>query len=209
MQFIESLQSNPVYRLANPLFGFVGVIGVILSICFYFRQKQKRELKTLIEEIELYDSSSNHFYGFALHYSKFRPEYEIKKLYAAAVTIKNSGNQCIHSKDINSAVPMRIVCANDDDSDEQRYYGIIDVRIHNKKSLERNQIKVRKIDDKTIDVSFEFLEPKEEILLYIRYIGTDSYLVSEGDIIDGRIKNSRKNYYMRPSKHRLLDRRYY
>ena len=78
----------------------IGLVGIVLSIAFYFRSKQKRELTWSVEHHQLIENSKVDIPGLKITFN----DEEIPLLKSTLLTIENTGNRDITHSDILQAI---------------------------------------------------------------------------------------------------------
>ncbi len=194
------LQSNPWVIIVSFISAVIGIVAAIYAVVIHNKDKTRIQLsiRTAIRLVySRWDSCLN---GFKLK----KGTDEIDELYDAFVWIKNTGNKRIDKQDMNQSIPLCIVCKSKHGFTKD--IKIIDYKIENIDIEEKNSVSVKINEGNTeLPISFEFLEPGEEIIIYIRFAGLSATIETKGNIKSGTIQQvyKLKSNHRRYIKHRI------
>ena len=153
----------------------VGIIGVILTI----KSSKKKKLSFLIENSTIFDEKNL--------VEKLQVSYDHKPLSGfsnAKILIINNGQEAIGGNDISSREPVRVKVSES--------HEILNVSIE---YLGDNRVSINKMNHQEFAIEFDFLNPKEVIVVSFLHDGTP---FSEIEFL-GRIKgvNNFENLYQK------------
>ncbi|RNI30933.1 hypothetical protein EFA69_06480 [Rufibacter immobilis] len=165
-EIANSIALNPWFVLIG---GIVGVLGLFLSIYFYFKSKSVKSLSYNTKNFQLVDSKLNKVEGLDVSYKGSK----VLNLTVTRFIIWNSGNVTIRRDDIASKDPLRIAIVNEG--------GFLDYQVVRE---------VNKVNDFTVTpiangrellIDFEYLDHNDGIIIqtyhtstipFVRLLGT-------------------------------------
>lgn len=160
----------------------LGLFGIIISIYSYRKSKKTKRLAVNSESNILISETLSQYESLKVSYN----DENIKSLTSTIVRIKNIGSDIIEPSDIVPSSPIIIKTTQKFLFNDISQYKIVS-------SNSKNIIKLIKINDSSLQVSFDFLNPKNEIYITILHTGDISV---DGDLKTGSIKNyTAKKYY--------------
>lgn len=142
----------------------------ILSYVFYRKGIKKKKLLITSNSTILISEDLSNYNGLKISYNNE----EVKTLTSTSITIRNIGNDVIEDTDITPSDPIIITTTNKFLSTDSDEYQVIS-------SNKKVSTSLQKINDSKLQLSFDFLNPKNELSVT---------LLHNGDIfIDGDLKN--------------------
>ncbi len=163
----------------------IGIVGILLgflgSLFFYLKGKKNKRLVYNTETTVLISESLSNYENLKILYNNE----DIKTLNSTNIKIKNIGNDIIETSDFVPAEPIIIKTSD--------HFLLQDVSKYNiNSSNSKNRVNLTYIDESHIQVSFDFLSPKDEIQITVLHTGQISMT---GDLKQGSVKNySSKKY---------------
>ncbi len=164
------------------IIGIVGILfGFLGSLFFYLKGKKNKKLVYNTETTVLISESLSNYENLKILYNNE----DIKTLNSTNIKIKNIGNDIIETSDFVPAEPIIIKTSD--------HFLLQDVSKYNiNSSNAKNRVHLTHIDESHIQVSFDFLNPKDEIQITVLHTGQISMT---GDLKQGSVKNySSKKY---------------
>ncbi len=143
--------------VVNPYFGLAGfVIGIISLLYAYYAAKRSEKINQLgcsVVSTPIISKSESMFPKLSLAYDG----HPLENLTVSKVLIENTGNQVIKPSDIAVLDPIRFSVI--DDPFEILDYGIT------LQSDPKNNFVVKRIDSKTLELSFDYIEPGNNVVI--------------------------------------------
>lgn len=166
----DNILSNPVFMIAGPIFGF---IGIILAIIFHLRNKREKIPNYYINSYNVIsDKLKNKVKDIEIFFKKGK----IQSLTVSKIVIWNAGNETIWKKDIPKTNKFIITT--------DKEYEIYDFEIISLDD-EDVQLNLEKINNK-IEINFEYLEPQKGFIIKVTHSGHSSKcLTLSGKVIGG------------------------
>jgi len=163
----------------------IGIIGILFgflgSLFFYLKGKKKKRLVYNTETAILISESLSNYENLRIQYNNE----DIKTLNSTNIKIKNINNDIIETDDFIPAVPIVIATSDHFLLQDTSKYNI-------NSSNSKNRVFLKHIDESHIEVSFDFLNPKDEIQITVLHTGQ---ITITGDLKQGSVKNySSKKY---------------
>ena len=182
---ISPLATNPWITVGSI---FLAIIGIILSVIFYFKSKRTKKLKTKLRSINLLKDSIKKIDGLNIEFlGNPIPNLTITKL-----ALWSNGNESIQKHDVPTSNPLSIIAINN--------ATILEAKI----IYEKNKHNLMKInassDSKKVNIDFEFLDSEDGCVIQILHTGSSSSDI----ILDGTIIGTGKVYRPPSKKHSLL-----
>jgi hypothetical protein len=134
----------------------IGILGIFLSIYFYLKTVRKKKLSFLFENNTIFNQDNV--------VEKLNVTYDNKKLNAfsnAKVLLVNNGQEAIGENDISTKEPIRIKVSNN--------HEILEAKIQYSGN---NKVELNRLNAQEFNVKFEFLNPKEGIIINFLHDGT-------------------------------------
>lgn len=164
----------------------LSISGIILTIFFgilsyvFYRKgiKKKKMLITSNSTILVSEDLSN-YNGLQISYNNE----EIKTLISTSIIIRNIGNDVIESTDITPSDPIIITTTNKFMSINGEEYKVIS-------SNKKISTSLKKIDDSKLQLSFDFLNPKNELSITLLHSGS---ILVNGDLKNGNVDKVSNN----------------
>jgi len=154
LDFLNSLidiLQNFIILLNQGWIGFeFGILGLILSVYFYFRSKQVTSLTCQINTIELIDVNSSIKDEITISFH----DRDVSKLYKSEVTVWNSGNTTIKKSDVLDSDPLVFVFS---EKDEVLRNGFVKTSTPQNNTL----LNFEKGEQYQVYFEFEYLEPND------------------------------------------------
>lgn len=175
MEWLTNLMSSPI---AWTILSAIAIFGFIFAIISHFSNKEKKEFSYVIKSNALIRKKKSKFDKLMIKYDG----QQIEDFYISKITIWNSGNKTINESDMVNSKEITISVEEGD--------LILDSEVI-VTSEETNNFTIRKIDDRTIKVLFDYTDRKDGAVVQIIHTGT-----SEIVHIDCKIKGGKpiKNY---------------
>lgn len=136
-------------------------IGIILLLIFYFKSKRIRKPKFFVWSFNLIKDASKKLKKLEVIYSKKK----IENLTVTKIAFWNDGKETIRKDDIPQAAPLKIVINNK--------YKILEAEVI-KRTNEENLVKVIKKNNKSIIVTFDYLDKGEGATIQVIHTGQSS-----------------------------------
>lgn len=163
---------------STPFWGIVGLIGgAIISTTISIILKNR---KTLTYDLRAWCPVLNNTYGLSDYTISLNGE-PIKSLHRTQIKFKNVGNETIYCSDFADTMPLTIKAS-------QRLFPTTPDRKHQMASFtfgRRHISHLLIIDERTIQVEFEFLKPRESFTVEVLFDGKISI---SGELKSGEIK---------------------
>lgn len=163
----------------NTIMGIVGAIfglsGIIFSIYFYIKGKKKKKLAFYSESTILISEKLNEYENLKISYN----DENISSLTSTIVRIKNIGTDIVEPSDLIPSSPLIITTTEKflfNDTSQYKFF----------KTNKKNGVSLNKIDDNSIQVIFEFLNPKDEISITVLHTGD---ITMNGELKTNPVKN--------------------
>lgn len=158
----------------------------ILSYVFYRKGIKKKKLSITSNSTILVSKDLSNYNGLQISYNNE----EIKTLTNTSITIRNIGNDVIEDNDITPSDPIIISTTNKFLSTNGEEYKVTS-------SNKKVSTSVQKIDDSKLQLSFDFLNPNNELSITLLHNGKISV---NGDLKNGYVdkvsNNDLKNEYV-------------
>lgn len=149
----------------------VGLVGIIISVFLYFRSKNKKVLEYHTNSFQLISKKINNISDISIKIDN----QSVDDLVLTTIKFINAGNQVIASSDFAVLEPLGIIFKNNFFGSQQRFQCSAD----NPNSLPSIKI----IDDKTLYIEFDFLNPKQSFSVTILHKGSFEII---GDLKGGK-----------------------
>jgi hypothetical protein len=161
-------------RNLDPLFTLIGlilgVVGLVLSVIFFYRSRHKRNATFSMEHFPLIsDNLQQNYDKLEIYYDK----QIIKDLSATYVSFWNSGNVTIDRNDIAEARPLCLKMIN-----QHKFFDVEVIKYSDK----ANGFHLVKKGESSYYLNFDFLESKEGFTLKILHSGGKDAIQLEGKI---------------------------
>lgn len=180
---------NNIMGIIGAVFGF---LGIIISVYFYIKGKKEKKLAFYSESTVLISERLNKYENLKISYN----EENITSLTSTIIKIKNIGTDIIEPSDLIPSSPLIITTTEKFLFNDTSQYKII-------KTNKKNSISLNRIDDSSIQVIFEFLNPKDEVTITVLHTGD---ITMEGELKTNPIKNyTAKKYENSEIKHSYDD----
>ncbi|MDR2207263.1 MAG: hypothetical protein LBE36_14025 [Flavobacteriaceae bacterium] len=140
----------------------IGLLGFLMSIYLYFKGKRSRIPTYNIRTINLVQENINKIETVEILYSKKK----IKNLSVSKIAFWNNGRETITSDDVASKNTVRLVI-------EENYIFLDANIIYRKNQANDFDIKISD-DNKSIDISFEYFDFGEGIVIQVFHTGNHS-----------------------------------
>lgn len=152
--------------VANPWFGIsgfiIGVLGVILTIVFYFKTRKVKIPCYAIRSLGVVEDITNKSQLLEMYYAKRK----IERLTITRVAFWNAGNETIDKRDIAPADPIRMVL--------KPGYNILDVKlIYEKDKVNQFNFDLQSGNSDVI-LKFDYLDKHDGAIIQIIHTGEDS-----------------------------------
>lgn len=173
---------------SSALWGMIGLIGgIIVSFIFYKKGNKKKQIIYIKNSQILISNTLSNIDGLSITYQ----ESPIKNLISTTINIKSIGKGIVDFKDFGKATPFCIKTT-------EQFFIPKDINeIIVKNSNPNNLFELIIINDKTININFDYFSYKDEISLSILHTGT---IDVEGKIKDGDLLNQSHN-----DRHKITD----
>lgn len=164
----------------------------ILSYVFYRKGIKKKKILVTSDSTILVSEDLSNYNGLKISYNNE----EVKTLTSTTITVRNIGNDIIEASDIAPSDPIIITTTNkflSINSDEYK------INSSNKKIT----TSLQKIDDSKLQLTFDFLNPKNELSITLLHNGD---IFVNGDLKNGNVdKVSNNDKYVPVSKSKYSD----
>lgn len=164
----------------NIIMGIFGALGTIFTIYSYIKNRKIKKLIFNTESTVLISESVTEYENLKIIYNNE----SIKSLTSTIVRIKNTGSDLVLPSDLAPSSPIIIKTTEKFLLKEISKYDI-------NSSNSKNIVKLSPLGETSLQVLFDFLNPKDEISITLLHTG-DVYV--EGDLITNPITNHTKNY---------------
>jgi len=162
--------NNPALNLATLI---LAVLGIFFTAYFYFRSRKSKAPTYTVRTINLVRDNLSKISTLDILYSGKK----INNLSISKIALWNDGQETINSTDIAPLKPLIIIINNE--------YDILDVGILFQKNDANNfNINISE-DKKSVDITFDYFDNKEGMVLQIFHTGN----YSEDIRIEGKIKS--------------------
>jgi len=168
MEISQTIMNNPIFNITTLV---LAVFGIFFTVYFYFRSKKSRIPTYAVRTINLVSSNISKINILDILYSGEK----INNLSISKVALWNDGKETINSTDIAPLKPIKIMI-NDK-------YDILDATILFQKNDGNNFILNLATDKKSVDITFDYFDYKDGIVLQIFHTGnSNEYVRIEGGI---------------------------
>lgn len=169
----------------NSIIGILGTIfglfGIIISIYSIVKSKKTKKLAANTESTVLISETLNKYENLKISYNNEN----IESLISSIVRIKNIGSDIVEPTDVAPSSPIIIKTTQKFLFKDASKY---EINVSNSK----NTAKLSHISETELILNFDFLNPKDEILITLLHTGDISV---HGDLKSNPIKNyTKKNY---------------
>lgn len=151
----------------------------ILSYVFYRKGIKKKKLLITSNSTILISEDLSNYSGLQISYNNE----EVKTLTSTCITIRNIGNDVIENTDITPSDPIIISTTNKFLSINGEEYKIAS-------SNKKVTTALKKIDDSNLQLSFDFLNPKNELSITLLHNGN---IMINGDLKNGNVDKISNN----------------
>lgn len=159
----------------------------ILSYVFYRKGIKKKKLLITSNSTVLVSEDLSNYNGLQISYNNE----EVKTLTSTTITIRNIGNDVIESTDITPSDPIVILTSN-------KFLSINGEEYKVASSNKKVTTSLQKINDSKLQLSFDFLNPKNELSITLLHNGN---IHVNGDLKNGNVdKVSNNDNYVPTSK---------
>lgn len=159
----------------------------ILSYVFYRKGIKKKKLLITSNSTILVSEDLSNYNGLQISYNNE----EVKTLTSTSITIRNIGNDVIENTDITPSDPIVITTTN-------KFLSINGEEYKVTSSNKKITTSLQKIDDSKLQLSFDFLNPKNELSITLLHNGN---ILVNGDLKNGNVdKVSNNDNYVPVSK---------
>lgn len=174
----------------------IGIIstlfGIIVSIYCSIKTKKTKKLAANSESTILISETIGKYENLKISCNNE----DIKSLTSTVVRIKNIGSDIVEPSDLAPSSPIIIKTTQKFLLNDVSQYKIM-------ASNSKNVVKLTKIDDSSLQISFDFLNPKDEICVTILHTGDISV---NGGLKTSPIRNyTRKKYENNEPRHSRYD----
>lgn len=171
---------------------FLSIFGVVVSIFSYIKTKKTKKIAVNSESTILISETLSKYENLKILYN----DENIKSLTSTIVRIKNIGSDIVEPDDLVPSCPLTINTTKKFLLEDTSQYKI-------STSNTKNIVKLTKIDSMSLQISFDFLNPKDEIQITLLHTGDISV---DGDLKSNPIKNyTKKKYENNDTKYNLED----
>ena len=168
---LESLMTNPY---AWAFLGACTIFSVVFGIWQWYKSKRKKELSCYKNSYTIVKGGKSLLPDLELKY-KNEP---IQELVITKYAIWNSGNEVLQREDIVEIKPLQVSCNGEDTR-------ILDVKIL-QESDETNQFVVVDMDKQHARINFDYVAPKDGIVIQIMHTGESQDVMVECKIKGGK-----------------------
>lgn len=151
----------------------------ILSYVFYRKGIKKKKILITSNSTVLVSEDLSNYTGLQISYNNE----EVKTLTSTTITIRNIGNDVIENTDITPSDPIIISTSNKFLSTNGEEYKVVS-------SNKKVTTSLQKLDDSKLQLSFDFLNPKNELSITILHNGD---IVVNGDLKNGNVDKVSNN----------------
>jgi len=166
--------------MSNPIVGtLIGiVISAIIAIGIYFKSRKKKKLKWVDFRSPFIAKNILKIEGLKITYK----DQIVSDLILTRIILENSGNETIKREDIATMEPLKIIVKNPCNIME-----FIDIE----QTEKANNFKLELIDDNNIKIDFEYIEPKNKVIIPILHTRCEkNNFIVGGKIIGGKITHN-------------------
>lgn len=140
------------------IISLLAVVSSVIAIYTWFAGKKKRRISYVCTTYEVVKQSKSTIPNFKLLFD----DREIENLSIAKFVIWNSGNEMLEWRDIVPEQSLKIITTGQTVFLDAKIITVSD---------ESNQFKIEKVEDETVDLSFDYVSVKEGIVIQIFYTG--------------------------------------
>lgn len=168
---LESLMTNPY---AGAFLGACTIFSVVFGIWQWYKSKRKKELSCYKNSYTIVKGGKSPLPDLEL---KYKNE-QIQELVITKYAIWNSGNEVLQRSDIVEIKPLQVSCIVENTR-------ILDVKII-RESDETNQFVIVDVDKQHARINFDYVAPKDGIVIQIMHTGE-----SQDIMVDCKIKGGK------------------
>ena len=170
------------FNTAIAILGTVfGLFGIIISIYAYRKSKKTKKLTVNSESTILISEKLSQYENLKISYNSE----DISSLTSTIVKIKNIGTDIVEPSDLIPSSPIIVNTTQKfllNDSSQYEIYT----------SNNKNKVSLVKINESSLQLMFEFLNPKDEITISLLHTGS---ITVSGDLKTNPIKNYTSKKY--------------
>lgn len=184
---LEKLMNNPY---AWAILSVIAIIGFVLSIVFYFKGKEKKELSYFQDTKSLIYKKRSNIDKLLVTYNGE----SVESLCTSVFTIWNSGNRTLNKADMVDTKELTVSARNDCRILD---YGIV------KCSEDTNDFVLQVINEQEVKILFDYIDRNEGVKIQLIHTGTKNDLDIGCKIKGGVLKNisySTKHIFSEKSK---------
>lgn len=159
-EFIKSAVANPYFGLIGFL---VGLAGLLFSFYIAKRDRRIKELKCGLVSTNIISKSETLFPKLLIKYDN----QELENLTITKISIKNTGTDVLKLDDVAEADPITF------STELAKGVRLLDFGITYVDD-ELNKFKVERTGENTIRVGFDYIEPKDFVIIQVLHTGKDS-----------------------------------
>lgn len=169
-RWVRDFVSNPYVSLSTII---LAVISVIYSYYLYRKSLKYKYLSFNLTSLNIVRNSKSAFPKLSISYEST----QLDTLTTSNIVIRNYGTDAVTRQDIAPADPIRISTRSE--SGEQ----ILDYEV-SYTSNPTNKISANKVSANIIEITFDFLDPNDYVMIKVLHTGVDSQaLVVNGTVI--------------------------
>jgi len=185
-EILKTIDEWVKYLAANPYIGLggfiIGVAGLLFSYYVAKRDKKVKNLSHYLFSNTIISDSQSIFPKLAVTYDGIT----LENFTVSKVRIFNSGTETIMPDDIAKSDPIRF-CIQQTDKVKMLDSGAI------YSSDPNNNFRIIQVDENTVEINFDFIEPKDEFVFQVIHTGKDSEVIkTTGTVIGAKSKFSDK-----------------
>lgn len=159
----------------------LGLFGIIISIYSYIKSRKTKKLAVNQESTILISETLSKYENLKISYNND----DINSLTSTIVKIKNIGTDIVEPSDLIPSSPIKIHTTDKFLFNDTTQYEIVT-------SNSKNNVSLQKLSNSTLQLTFEFLNPKDEIFISLLHTGE---ITVSGDLKTNAIKNYSKKKY--------------
>lgn len=159
-KLIKGVVENPYFGLVGFL---IGIAGLIFSYYIAKRDKRSRELKCMIVSTNLIAKSESLFPKLSIKYDN----QDLVSFTSTKIRIKNAGTEVLKMSDIAKSDPITFITKTSNNA-FLLDFGII----YTSDAL--NNFSIEKITANSIKLSFDYIEPKDTVVVQLLHTGKEN-----------------------------------
>ena len=167
---LESLMDSPI---AWAVLSFVTIASLVYAIICQHRNKERKEFSYCLKSNILIKKKKSKFEKLYISYA----DQAIDNLCVSRISIWNSGNKTLTNSDMVESKEITLSMQGENKVLDEELIAV---------SEETNKFSITKIDDHTVKIIFDYVEPQDGVVMQIIHTGTEQDV-----LIDCKIKGGK------------------